>query len=262
MSKQLLIYKNVVPVNKAKHGNVTIKNSGDYSFARSVNSVPLTAVEFPHAAEELAIVFAGEGPSVSPVVIMGVKPEENLFISNEGRSEIRYLPAFLRRYPFVFSTADEGENFTLCIDEDYPGLNQEGSGERLFDSDGEQTQYLDGVLNFLKEYQAHFTRTQQFCKKLVELELLQPMSAEIQSASGESVRLTGFQVINREKLQKLPGNTLAELSVTGELELAYIHLQSLRNLNALPLQKSEATTQASQTSQTSQATEQPEAEPA
>ncbi len=240
MAKQLLIYGNVAPVNKAKHGQVSVKNNSDFSFARHVNSVPLTAVEFPNAAEDLTIVFAGEGSQVSPVVIMGVKPEENLFINETGESSTRYLPAFIRRYPFVFSTTDNGDNFTLCIDEDFPGLNSEGHGERLFDASGEQTQYLNGVLSFLKEYQAHFVRTQQFCNKLLELDLLQPMSAEIKTPDGESSRLTGFQVINREKLQKLSGEALAALSVTGELELAYIHLQSLRNLNALPVKKAGA----------------------
>ena len=48
---------------------------------------------------------------------------------------------------------------------------QKGLGERLFDSEGEQTQYLGGVLEFLKAYQVQFQRTEALCRKLNELEL-------------------------------------------------------------------------------------------
>jgi SapC len=45
--------------------------------------------------------------------------------------------------------------------------------------------------------------------------------------------LGGFQAVNREKLKALPGDTLAELAATDELELIYLHLQSMRNFDAL-----------------------------
>ena len=37
--------------------------------------------------------------------------------------------------------------------------------------------------------------------------------------------------ISRERLQKLPGEVLSELARSGELEIAYLHLQSLRNVS-------------------------------
>jgi hypothetical protein len=39
--------------------------------------------------------------------------------------------------------------------------------------------------------------------------------------------------IDREKLKTLPGETLAELAKTGELELMYVHLQSMRSFAAM-----------------------------
>ena len=41
---------------------------------------------------------------------------EVLFVNEAGKWLGKYVPAFLRRYPFVFSSNDEGKNFTLCID--------------------------------------------------------------------------------------------------------------------------------------------------
>jgi hypothetical protein len=193
----------------------------------------LTAVEIPHAASEYPIVFAGTNETIIPAVILGVRDSENLYLDEAGSWNAKYLPAFVRRYPFVFSTSDDGKTFTLCIDEDFSGCNQEGLGERLFDAEGERTQYLGSVLNFLQEYQAQFKRTQLFCKKLKDLDLLEPMQAKFTIPGGKQMAMTGFMAINREKLNGLPGETLSELAKSGELELAYLHLQSMKNFSAM-----------------------------
>ena len=47
MSTQLLIYERAVAVNKQKHKDWSVKTGKSYDFAKNINSVPLTAVEFP-----------------------------------------------------------------------------------------------------------------------------------------------------------------------------------------------------------------------
>lgn len=231
MATQLLIYGQVEAVNKQRHVDWSIKAESNYDFAKQVNSVPLMAVEFPSAAEDYSIVFAGEGSDLLPVVIMGVRQDENLYIDEEGGWTTNYIPAFIRRYPFVFASTDEGKTLTLCLDEEYAGCNQEGRGERLFDADGEQTQYLSKVLDFLQDYQTHYQRTQAFCNKLNELDLFEDMGAKFTLPTGEERTLTGFKVISREKLKALPQEELAALMANDGLELIYLHLQSMRNLN-------------------------------
>jgi hypothetical protein len=39
--------------------------------------------------------------------------------------------------------------------------------------------------------------------------------------------------VNREKLHALPDETLAELAKSGELELIYLHLNSVQNFESL-----------------------------
>lgn len=233
MGKQLLFYEKAIPVSRERHGNWSVKTGRDYDFACHTDSVPLTAVEIPNAAQEYAIVFAGSGEAIMPVAILGVRDTENLYVDEDGHWNAKYLPAFVRRYPFVFSSTDDGATFTLCIDEEFSGCNQDGLGERLFDAAGERTQYLGSVLNFLQEYQAHFKRTQVFCKKLKELDLLEPMQARLTTPAGKQMSMSGFMAINRDKLKALSGDTLSELSKTGELELAYIQLQSMKNFSAM-----------------------------
>ena len=75
---QLLIYKQAVPVSRARHGNWSVEIGDNYAFSGEVNSVPLMAVEFPRAASEYAIVFAGAGGEILPAVILGVRGNENI----------------------------------------------------------------------------------------------------------------------------------------------------------------------------------------
>jgi hypothetical protein len=230
MTKQLLYYEQAVPLSAKRHEKWSLAPRADFEFASRSNSVPVAAIEFPAAAAEYAIVFAGQEGAVSPVAILGLKSDENLYLDETNQWDARYIPAFVRRYPFVFSKSKEGDKLILCIDEEYGGWNQEGDGQALFDENGERTEYLGKILNFVEEYQRHFERTQAFCRKLGDLELLEPMAARFKLPSGDKAQLTGFMAIDRDKLKALPGDTFAELARTGELELMYVHLQSLRNL--------------------------------
>lgn len=234
MSKQLLIYNNAQAVSKLRHLNWSVKSESNYEFAREANSLPLTAVEFGPASEDFPIVFAGKDDQIMPVVVLGMRENQNLYVTADGAFDASYVPAFLRRYPFVFSSTDDGANFTLCLDEEFEGCNLDGKGERLFDADGEQTSYLKQVLEFLKEYQAHFVRTQAFCNKLKALDLFEPVGAEFTPAnSSEKIRLGGFMAINREKLKAISAEDLTQLFNNDGLELIYTHLASMRNFRKL-----------------------------
>ena len=229
MSTQLLFYQNATPVSVERHKDLAVKSGVSYRFASSVNSVPLTAVEFAQAAAEYPIVFAGAGDSVMPAVILGAQQTENLFINDEGAWQGKYIPAFVRRYPFVFSTDKEGKTFILHIDESFEGCNREGRGERLFDNDGQQTQYLKGILNFLQDYQGRFQRTKEYCDRLKSHDLLQPMQAQFNLTGGERRSLSGFMTVNREKLKALSDADLLTMFRNDELECTYLHLHSLRH---------------------------------
>jgi hypothetical protein len=229
VATQQLFYRSVVPVNAQRHREWSVKTGESYAFAANVNSVPVTAIEFAQAAAEYPIVFAGNETSVFPAVILGVRENENLYVGADGSWKGRYVPAFVRRYPFVFSQDAEGKTFTLNIDETFEGCNQAGRGERLFDADGQQTQYLQTVLGFLQDYQARFRRTRAFCDRLMELKLLQPMQAQFTLGNGEQRSLSGFMAIDRAKLKALPQETVMDMLSKDELECAFLHLASLRH---------------------------------
>ena len=195
--------------------------------------MPLTAIEIPLAAQEYGIVFAGSDEVVAPFVVLGIEGNENAYLAEDGSWNAKYVPAFVRRYPFVFAESKDRTTFTLCVDESWEGCNREGRGERLFDDEGEKTPYLGKEMDFLQDYQKRFQRTQAYCKKLVELNLLESMKADVTYGGGEKRSLTGFKVVIRDKLKDLPAEKLSDLAKTDELELTYLHLHSMNNFTKM-----------------------------
>jgi len=233
MNKQVLIYETAVPLTHERHGQWSVEVGDDYRFSGEVNSVPLMTVEFSRAAGEYPIVLSGADGSVVPVVVLGMRGNENLYVNKQGSWQAKYIPAFIRRYPFVFSSSEDGSTLTLCIDEAFAGFNQEGRGEKLFDDQGKPTTYVQKVLNFLQGYQTEFQRTQVFGRKLQDLNVLEAMQAEVTTDSGQFLSLTGFSSISRSKLKELSGDTLANMAKNDELELAHLQLYSLQNFDAM-----------------------------
>lgn len=231
MSTQLLIYENVVPLSKERHAKCSVEVRAEYNYTQNLNSLPLLAAEFMQTAREFPIVFRVAENAIQPVAILGMKAQENLFLKTDGEWAADYVPAFLRRYPFVFARSEDGKTFTLCIDESYSGFNNDGRGERLLTDKGEPTAYVNNVLKFLKTFETEHGRTQAFCRRLDEFDLLEPQNAVWTGAKGEKAALTGFHCINREKLQAIPPKVLSGMVGTGELDLIYAHLLSLQNFN-------------------------------
>jgi hypothetical protein len=229
MTKQLLFYETAVPVSFARHAGVSLEPGGDFAFTAAINAVPLMAVEFLRAAAEYAIVFTQAGEEVLPAVVLGVRGDENLYLAPDRQWQAEYVPAFVRRYPFVFTRSDDGKTLTLCIDETHPGVNRAGRGERLFGDDGKPTPYVERVLKFLQDYQAQYERTRQFGRRIRELDLLEPMQAQVTTPAGGKLSLSGFLSVRREKLRQLEGEALALLARTDELELLFLQMHSLRN---------------------------------
>jgi hypothetical protein len=227
-ARQLLFYEQATPLNKERHANWAIELGQNYAFARATNSVPLTRVEFARAAREYPIVFAGPEEEPFPLAILGLSDRQNLFIGDDGGWSGEYVPAFVRRYPFVFTSIDEGQTFTLCVDEAFLGCNEEGRGEQLFDKDGKNTPYLDNVLAFLREYQAEHQRTQAFARRMATLKLLEPVQANVAMDSGRKLALTDFKVVSRTRLKQIGDVALREMFISDDLELVYLHLQSLQ----------------------------------
>lgn len=230
----MLFYGNVVPLDRERHRNLRLKGlPGDFSFATRTPMVPLVGGEFFSAGAHYPVLFAGSTENTTPVAVLGVAEDSNLFIDTGGQwAPGAYIPAFVRRYPFIIADAPQPGEFTVCIDESWKGFGEQ-DGERLLDDNGEPTEPVNRIVDLMKRYHAETVRTQQFLARLRELELLVHRDVEINDNAGGKLALKDFQVVDEERLTKLEDAVVGELHRGGQLSWIYAHLYSLSTLPAL-----------------------------
>jgi len=224
-------YEKPVLLDRQKHRRLRVRPSTSFAFARKANSVYLAGTEFNEAMKEYAIVFTrAAGGKVVPVAMLGLRSRENLFVDEDERWTARYIPAFVRRYPFVL--AQLGDQLGLCIDEAYAGFNLK-EGEALFDEQGGNTPFLANAVEFLERYQREFARTEVFCQRLEQAGLLREMNAKADLADGRSFTVSSLMVVDEPRLMALPDAVALSLFRSGELHLVAMHLASLSNMRGL-----------------------------
>lgn len=227
----VMFYEKPVAVNRDQHRTSKIGSVPNFLFSGKTNSVPLSGVEFIEACKEYPIVFAKVGERKVPVALLGLRDNDNLYVKADGQWDARYIPAFVRRYPFVL--AEKGaDEFVVCIDEASPAFNA-AEGQTLFDKDGANTPFLDGALNFLNSYQAQTQRTNAFCKQLDDMDLFTEMSAKSELVDGRTFLFNGLYVVDEAKLMALTGKPATNLFKSGEAGWIYAHLISLSNMSRL-----------------------------
>jgi len=231
-----MIYDNIQPLSE-KHAKWSV-GVDSHEFLSQLNSVPVMATEIAFAASEFPVIFSATGTEGEylPLAVMGLKDGQNLLLNDKNSLSTRYVPAFVRRYPFVLGGSNDSEMMALCLDEDSKFFSKDGSkGTRLFQDDGTHTDFLKEVVEFLRDYQYRAEMTRAFTKKLHELDLLEPMSANITFKDKEdaNINLGGFFVVKREKLKAISDADALDLFKKDGLELIYAHIQSLSNFNRL-----------------------------
>lgn len=223
-----LFYSKPEPLNSEQHSDLAIKSESDYSFSEGSNSVPLNAVEFGLAVRHYPIVFTSADPAL-PVVVLGLRSGQNMFLGKDGSWEAgAYVPAYIRRYPFIFMSSSDGLQFTLCVDAESAQLEKK-PGERSLFVDGEATDVTNRALEFCQAFQAQHEYTRQFAAAVSEHGLLSPRAAEVTLKTGEKLALGGFRIIDEGKFNALPGEVFLEWRQRGWLHLVYSHLMSLSN---------------------------------
>lgn len=238
---ELIFYERVAVLDREKHKNLKLQPKGNQAFAAKTHAVPLVAAEYADAGREYPIVFSRtpEGKLLS-LAVTGVRQDENLFVDGDGVWQARYIPAFVRRYPFVFAATGE-EQLTVCIDESYPGFGDK-EGNAIFEDGGEPTPYMKGIFDLLVEYQRQAVFTENFLKKLDASGLLTTAELRAETPTGERAQLQGVLVVDGKKFESLPEATLKEWFASGELGAVYAHLFSLGNVQELarrlPVRKS------------------------
>ena len=226
-----LFYRNPVPVDRGRHGSMLLKERRTYFYARGATAVPLLGEEFPMMHAHYPIVFT-PGADSTAVALMGFRPNENLFIRDDGSWEPqRPIPAYVRRYPFILMEVPGDQRMVLCVEEDAEVLGAVGDAA-LFNGD-QAGPGAQAALEFCGAFNRSAMATQAFCAAVSQSGILVDQTAEITTHTNQKLTLTGFRVVDEQKFNALPDKLWLDWRQKGWVGLIYTHMLSLGRLEVL-----------------------------
>ncbi|MBV1887456.1 MAG: SapC family protein [Parvibaculaceae bacterium] len=230
-----LFYKKPVPLQSKTHAQTILSKKADFAFAANSTAVPIIAREVPIAAQNYPIVFTG-GESPQPFAVLGLGPNQNLFVNPDGTwREKCYIPAYVRRYPFILITSENAQRVLLSIDEDCSriGTDETVDGNPLFDAEGKPTPTTDTATKFCQDFHQNYKSTAVFGAAVAASGILRPNQLNIRNGDKQSTALQGFQIVDEKALRALPDETILDWHKKGWLSLLNMHLASQYHWNSL-----------------------------
>lgn len=232
---QLLFYQNIVALDRQKHHDWKLTTPINLDFAAQTNFIPIVLSEVSEVAQELPILFIPIGDQEFALsAITGVQKNTNLLIER-GAWRGRYVPAFLRRYPFItVGKPEDKSQFTIAIDEQAQCLHGKGIAglpnqhQKLFDGD-KPSQKLQELIPFLQRYHTDNQQTYAFCKRLHELNLLTQSDLAVQDRFGNKYQVNGGYLIDEKALHNLTEKLVHEFFSATWLQKIYQIQFSLKN---------------------------------
>ena len=229
------LFKRLEPLNPTRHQGLRLDRTGrNYRFAGAVSAVPLALSEFAACGVAYPIVFSA-GPEPMPLAVLGYQPDENLFVEPDGSwAAGRYVPWYVRCYPFAVLDGNEPGSPVACLDAEGAGIGPL-TGDLLLEA-GELSPMLQEILRFCMGYHRALAETRELGKALEGAGLLTRHAATIAlGAERKPVQLSGFWAVDAEKFQALPDKTFLAWRRKGLLGAVYQHLHSLHCWPALSL---------------------------
>lgn len=226
MADNPLFYKNIVSLNRERHKRLKVDlGSVRYGFARTAHIIPAVVDEFFAGGRSFPIVFIPGPVRATPVFLVGFEPGENLFVGADGEWTGDYIPAFIRRYPFIIGEVEGGQPL-VCFDDASPSISEE-KGEALFLESGEDAPHLRDIVKFTSDYMAAANRTGDFVDLLQKLGLFTSVTIAVRRGGTAQKTLHGAMSLDVAKFDALSDETFIDLRKKGFLQAIYSQVSSM-----------------------------------
>ena len=226
-------YQNPVLLTREAHQHLRVKPA-DMRFASKSTFVPLVTAEFAEACLEYPIAFfKGEDGQWLALALTGLHKDTNAFIDAQGQWQARYVPASVRRYPFILAESQD-KQLSLALDLAAPHVVHAGKeGEAIFDASGQPSDFINKLMPVLAEYQGQAKQTHAFIQQLSDAGLLVQSKLQVRQSEDRNAEVDGMWIVDEAKLRGLADDKALAWFKNGELAVIHAHMLSLRNLVAL-----------------------------
>jgi len=233
-------------LNNVQHQNLKINTRKSTEFGDNIAGALVFPGEFRDICKEYPIYFqknedekgregAGEFQAIA---LFGFEQGENLFLT-ENDWQARYLPAIVRREPFLIGAKDpssgigDQKEFLISVDMESPRVSKNEEGQSVFLESGGNSPYLQEINDALLLIHNGIQTQKMMFQVFNSLELLEPFTLDVQFNDGSAYQTSMYYTLNQEKFDALPAEVLQKLHANGYLQLAYLVLSSLSNIKYL-----------------------------
>lgn len=228
------MFDSLETLDRKQHAGVTYSPVDRYEFAKQLTALPIALSEFNPAAAHFPLVFSTDhSDGVDALALLSLRSAENPFVGENGEWLAGYLPAHIRRYPFILGETGNQDRFVLMIDRQAPHFNQQG-GEPLFPEGDDQTAgVVTRAKEFLVKFQRELVQTREFLKPLADTGVLVERQFVVNRNGTSEVAVRGFSAVDQDKLKALDDATLGAWVRSGLMGVVMSHLRSLGNADAI-----------------------------
>ena len=231
-----LFYRTPQPLHEQLFGGKGLRKPGDYGFAAQAHALALHLQEFRLAAAHYPIVFSDEAVP-APLIVLGLRQGRNLFVEAGGGWDAdAYIPAYVRRYPFVVGQGAKPEEPILYLDsasDMVVELEAVPEADPLFE-DGAPSARTKEALDFCTAFQRQVPLTQAFLEALGTHDLLERKEIRVELPGAEQPQvLSGLRLVEEAKFNALPDEVFLEWRTRGWVAAVYWHWASMDNFQRL-----------------------------
>ncbi|MBN9426438.1 MAG: SapC family protein [Burkholderiales bacterium] len=232
-----LFYKDPVLLRFEEHGDAGLLPASGVDFVREAVAIPLCVGEFSVALRHFPIVFTMDERAL-PIALVGIRHGANLFVGKDGHwNPGSYVPAYIRRYPFITAETEDGSQQLLAVDRGSDRYVASAAGregaERLFDEAGGPTKAALSAMALCHVYQADYASTAAFSQALLAENVLTSYQLELRLPDSARHRLKDFYVVDEKAFRALPVKTITDWHAKGWLGLVILHLASQQSYQIL-----------------------------
>jgi len=218
-------FKKPEVLDSDKFKGVKFQFPKDYSFAKTLDAIPLGFKEILPATMYYPVFFAKHEDYILPFAVLGVN-RRNVFVREDGTWKTKIIPSLIEVYPFGFSK--KGEDYIVLID---AALKSE-DGIALFDELGNETEDMKKYKEKLTYVAKDLEDALKFAKSIQELGLFTSINLEASTALGE-VKVKNLISVDVAKFSSISPEKLWYLNTNGYLTILIAHYLSLRNFKLL-----------------------------
>ena len=229
---------NYVLLNDSEHSKLKVVTQHSAKYGDNVKYAMTFPFEFRNIQSSYPIFFNKDPDTGAffPLALFGFENDENLFLSDAGWNA-PYVPVMITRHPFLIGFQQDAENPELkkpmvSIDLDNPRVNED-EGEPLFLEHGGSSEFLQRATGHLELIHQGNEHSKKFIDALIENDLLESITLNIELNNGSSNQLLGYYAINEDSVQQLSDEVLGQLNTQGFLQPIYMVIASQSRLRTL-----------------------------